>query len=351
MAAVVYVGSISSIRALWEGRIQQHQEDLKAQKDRRGKKGVGEISNVWESRIQLSRLKEKICNEDGRLILRIEKEEWKTLPACLVKLSQLQEWQLHRTGLTAIPAFIANFSNLLVLDLSRNAIATIPREIGRLTKLRELLLSYNRISEVPAELGDCESLERLELAVNKDISHLPDQLCKLKQLTNLDLSMNQFSSIPRAVLDLPALEWLDMGSNRISEIPKEIDKMQTLHTLWLQRNEISELPDSISCLKNLSTLVLTNNLMKQIPLCLQSLHNLRFVNFRDNPLALQVTLPTSDEEEEDERELFGLQFMHAYIQEILKCNNSGIFPTMAFSLSFKISLLYFQPHRDNAIYR
>ncbi|CAI9575029.1 unnamed protein product, partial [Staurois parvus] len=207
---------------------------------------------------------------------------------------------------------------------------------GRLTKLRELLLSYNRISEVPAELGDCESLERLELAVNKDISHLPDQLSKLRQVTHLDLNMNQFSAIPTAVLDLPALEWLDMGSNKLSDLPKEIDKMKTLHTLWLQRNKISELPDSISCLKNLSTLVLTNNLMKQIPLCLQSLHNLRFVNFRDNPLELQITLPPSDDEEEEgERELFGLQFMYVYIQEILKCNHSGVCVPMAMGSSLQ----------------
>lgn len=42
----------------------------------------------------------------------------------------------------------------------------------------------------------------------------------------------------------------------------------------------------------------------------------RFVNFRDNPLRLEVTLPPGDiTEGEEERELFGLQFMHAYIQE------------------------------------
>lgn len=42
----------------------------------------------------------------------------------------------------------------------------------------------------------------------------------------------------------------------------------------------------------------------------------RFVNFRDNPLPLQVTLPPCDNPEEDEdREMFGREFMKAYIQE------------------------------------
>ena len=48
----------------------------------------------------------------------------------------------------------------------------------------------------------------------------------------------------------------------------------------------------------------------------------RFVNFRDNPLTLDISLPdlkTSEEdEEEDDREMFGRDFMHTYIQEARK---------------------------------
>lgn len=49
---------------------------------------------------------------------------------------------------------------------------------GALARLRELLLSYNRIQFVPEELSCCESLERLELAMNRDLKQLPDQVCK-----------------------------------------------------------------------------------------------------------------------------------------------------------------------------
>ena len=114
--------------------------------------GVG----VWEDRAVLARLKEKLQTEDGRLILRIEQEEWKvlsspdvnwcchvtrsrsclylllqTLPGCLVQLSQVQEWQIHRTGLQKIPQCISSFQNLLVLDLSRNGVTEIPKQIGQ----------------------------------------------------------------------------------------------------------------------------------------------------------------------------------------------------------------------------
>lgn len=48
----------------------------------------------------------------------------------------------------------------------------------------------------------------------------------------------------------------------------------------------------------------------------------RFVNFRDNPLTLDVTLPSrkaaAEDEEEDDREMFGKEFMLMYIQEARK---------------------------------
>uniref|UniRef100_A0A6I8PKE5 Leucine-rich repeat-containing protein 39 n=1 Tax=Ornithorhynchus anatinus TaxID=9258 RepID=A0A6I8PKE5_ORNAN len=276
------------------------------------------LVRIWEERVSLTKLKEKVTREGGRVILKIEKEEWKTLPSSLLSLSNLQEWQLHRTGLLKIPEYIGRFQSLIVLDLSRNAISEIPRGIGLLTKLQELILSYNKIKTVPKELSNCVSLEKLELAVNRDICELPQELSNLKKLIHLDLSMNQFTTISPAVLNLPALEWLDLGSNSIEQLPGTIDRMESLHTLWLQRNEITCLPETISNMKNLSTLVLSNNQLKDIPLCMEQMTNLRFVNFRDNPLELQVTLPSCqnmDEAEEEEQELFGVQFMLAYIQE------------------------------------
>lgn len=38
------------------------------------------LTGTWEDRITLAKLKEKIVTEDGRIILRIENEEWKVPP-------------------------------------------------------------------------------------------------------------------------------------------------------------------------------------------------------------------------------------------------------------------------------
>ncbi|KAG8132694.1 hypothetical protein E2320_010539 [Naja naja] len=295
----VCIGSFVAIKDLWEVRIQKITEELRKQKEF-SQKAAGRLTIIWEERASLAKLKGKVINEDGRAILRIEQEEW-------------QEWQLHRTNLIKIPHYVGRFQNLIVLDLSRNSIAEIPREIGQLSNLQELILSYNKIKLVPKELGNCVGLERLELAVNRDICDLPHQLSNLKKLSHLDLSMNRFTTFPPVILDMPNLEWLDMASNRLKEIPGNIDKAENLHTLWLQRNEITCLPESISNLKNMTTLVLTSNKLQDIPVCLNDM-----LNLRDNPLKLQVTLPPCENpEEEEEQELYGIQFMHLYIQKSL----------------------------------
>lgn len=35
------------------------------------------LVRIWEDRVSLTKLREKVTREDGRVILKIEKEEWK----------------------------------------------------------------------------------------------------------------------------------------------------------------------------------------------------------------------------------------------------------------------------------
>ncbi|KAF1385193.1 hypothetical protein PFLUV_G00105190 [Perca fluviatilis] len=333
MVGVVACGAVASIKALWETRIRKiSREEEEQRKRRRGGGASGRLCvGVWEDRAVLARLKQKLETEDGRLILRIQQEDWKSLPGCLVQFSQVQEWQIHRTGLQSIPPFISSFQNLLVLDLSRNSITEIPKQIGQYVYLTpKRVLSYNRVQFVPEELSGCESLERLDLAMNRSLDSLPDQLSNLKKLQHLDLSMNEFCCVPDCVVALPALQWLDMGGNRLQYLPEDIHRMEELHSLWLQRNQLEKLPGNIVRMQRLDTLVLSSNCLRDIPPLMEDMSNLRFVNFRDNPLTLDVMLPCrktknpdeeeeeEEDEEEEDREMFGREFMQMYIQEARK---------------------------------
>ncbi|XP_035293949.1 leucine-rich repeat-containing protein 39 isoform X1, partial [Cricetulus griseus] len=127
---VVCSGAVNAVKEVWEERIKKHNEVVKREKEFQHK-----LVRIWEDRVSLTKLREKVTREDGRVILKIEKEEWK----------------VNQRGL-----LIAGF--------------------GLLTRLQELILSYNKIKTVPKELSNCASLEKLELAVNRDISDLPPEV-------------------------------------------------------------------------------------------------------------------------------------------------------------------------------
>lgn len=44
------------------------------------------LVRIWEERVTLTRLKEKVTRENGRVILKIEQEEWKVSAAGNVRL-------------------------------------------------------------------------------------------------------------------------------------------------------------------------------------------------------------------------------------------------------------------------
>lgn len=68
---------------------------------------------------------------------------------------------------------------------------------GKLPQLKELLLSYNRIQLVPEELCCCQSLERLELAMNRNLDQLPDQVSPRPD-TNMKMRGARIKPAPRS---------------------------------------------------------------------------------------------------------------------------------------------------------
>uniref|UniRef100_A0A4W4G301 Leucine rich repeat containing 39 n=1 Tax=Electrophorus electricus TaxID=8005 RepID=A0A4W4G301_ELEEL len=293
----VCFGTVNSIKALWETRIKKSKAELKREKEQRDRAAVLSLTGAWEDRITLAKLKEKLVTEDGRVILRIENEEWKVLPfitPCSPEISGfvtdcVDPVQVYICGVTDSSCSVGP-------DLSASGVAAAP---DGATEGPTVHLQLPK----PYRAGPSNALD------------------SLKKLYHLDLSMNQFTTIPECVVRLPALEWLDMGGNRLERLPDDIHRMEKLHTLWLQRNELEYLPDNISRMQNLDTLVLSRNRLRDIPPLMEGMANLRFVNFRDNPLTHDVTLPDVEEdvaEEENDREMFGREFMHHYIHEARK---------------------------------
>ena len=74
---------------------------------------------------------------------------------------------------------------------------------------------------------------------------LPDSLCTLTRLNDINFSHNKIKAIPPGFNKLHKLTKLRLGNNAIAIIPDEITELKFLEVLALFSNNISELPPKI----------------------------------------------------------------------------------------------------------
>jgi len=114
-------------------------------------------------------------------------------------------------------------------------------------------------------------IEYLKLRLN-----LPQKIEELKQCKVLDKSnkmlLNEISisdrdmleKIPNSICELIELTELNLSNNKIEYLPESIGKLKQLKYLYLTDNKLEYLPKSIVKLKQLQYLYLTNNLLKKL---------------------------------------------------------------------------------------
>jgi Leucine-rich repeat (LRR) protein len=114
------------------------------------------------------------------------------------------------------------------------------------------------------------------------ISIIPESICHLKHLKQIDLSHNSIELIPEEFFQLVNLEELDLYYNCIKEISENIVYLEKLKHLDLANNRIEKIPRNIGNLKNLKKLYLQCNRFKyeNLPIELIYMEKLEILNIR-----------------------------------------------------------------------
>ena len=126
------------------------------------------------------------------------------IPQCLLELPSIYELDLSHNGLVVIPDVPEWSTSLSVLDLSYNRLSNLPNSAVA-PNLKNLNISNNQFRTVPHCVCSFVGLTTLNIANNSEIHSLPSELGRLKYLLNLDLSgLNNLSDPPRSVRDTTA---------------------------------------------------------------------------------------------------------------------------------------------------
>jgi len=198
----------------------------------------------------------------------------------LVRFPQLRSLQLSGNRLTEVPG-LGNLHRLISLDAQHNRLTTL-EGVQHLSSLTQLIVNDNALTEVPG-LATLTRLTRLDLRRNR-LAAL-EGVQGLTLLTQLDLSDNLLSTLPEQIHRLIRLQYLNLSNNQFTSLPAGIERMVGLTQLNLSGNRLGELPGTLSGLNRLLQLHMGDNRFSSVPAVIGNLPGLRVLNLRGNQLA------------------------------------------------------------------
>ena len=164
----------------------------------------------------------------------------------LRKIHWVQELKLARNELTSVPPEMGNYlKQCTKLDLQRNRMHEIPKCILELPNITELNLAHNNLLYIPDIPEWSSSLTVLDLSYNH-LSNLPNSTIA-PALKSLNISDNQFQTVPHCVCSFITLHTLNIANNpNISNLPPELGRLQNLRNLNLNGlNNLNDPPRSV----------------------------------------------------------------------------------------------------------
>jgi Leucine-rich repeat (LRR) protein len=214
---------------------------------------------------------------------------------CECKFPKLRTLDLAMNRLVQIHPISSFAPELLFLNCSHNFLSHFPS--GLPPSLVRLDVSHNILEDVNDELAELSTLESLDISWNhlRILPRLPISLLhfsaemnllseatpmSMTQLNTLQLSSNQFTSIPEfncsraAILLMRFNKLTEIHTERISPVTKRID---------LTRNEITDIPIQCYSLRALQSLNLSVN---RIQLIRPEILNLRITSLSLNENAI-----------------------------------------------------------------
>ncbi|KAJ6973571.1 TMV resistance protein N-like [Populus alba x Populus x berolinensis] len=188
---------------------------------------------------------------------------------CLMKLC------LDETGIAELSSSIRHLIGLEVLSMNNcKNLKSIPSSIHCLKSLKKLDMSgCFELENIPENLGKVESLEEFDVS-GTSIRQPPASIFLLKNLKVLSfdgckrIAVNPTDQRLPSLSGLCSLEVLDLCACNLREgaLPEDIGCLSSLKSLDLSRNNFVSLPRSINKLSRLETLVLEDcRMLESLP--------------------------------------------------------------------------------------
>ncbi|XP_074403368.1 DISP complex protein LRCH3 isoform X13 [Zonotrichia albicollis] len=193
-------------------------------------------------------------------------------------LSDTTQADLSRNRLAELPAEACHFVSLETLNLYQNCIRYIPEAVLNLQSLTFLNISRNQLSTLPVHL--CSLPLKVLIASNNKLVSIPEEIGRLRQLTELDVSCNEIQTIPPQIGSLESLRDLNVRRNNLVRLPEELAELPLIR-LDFSCNKITTIPVCYRNLRHLQSIMLENNPLQSPPaqICIKGkIHIFKYLN-------------------------------------------------------------------------
>jgi hypothetical protein len=255
------------------GGIYTIQDDIEDMQVTLGERG--NISDYQDERIRL-KSPQFYSGEFSKIssqVFTLKKARWKK--------KRVRNLNASFSQLEKLPNYVYKMEHLQLLNASNNVIREISSDIQRLPALDDINFSNNQISHLPKEFSRLKYLQYINLS-NNNFDTLPKQITSLKFLRELNFSNNNLSEFNK--LKTKHLTKLNLSNNQLSKLPS-LNRHSNLYELNLTGNNFTSIPTSIPLTKNLQVLNLANNQITVLPDDLTDYTKLKLLDLTGNDIS------------------------------------------------------------------
>ncbi|ORX88228.1 L domain-like protein [Anaeromyces robustus] len=187
--------------------------------------------------------------------------------------------------LKSISKSIFTLTNLKTFNITGQFGSTIPFEsLSNLKNIENLDISLNKLNTIPESVKDLKKLKYLNISFLFGIKTLPNFICDFEKLERLDAEYGNIESLPKCIGNLKNLKHLQLKENQLKTLPEKFGELTKLEYIDLEFNELESLPDSFGKLENLTYLSFYYNNLEKLPDSFSGLKNLKELNLSNNNL-------------------------------------------------------------------
>ncbi|KAI9302189.1 hypothetical protein BJ944DRAFT_270305 [Cunninghamella echinulata] len=230
-------------------------------------------------------------------VLQLSLNRFENIPDVIFEIANLRELNMSKNQITVIPDTIGNLQHLEIVDFSENQIGSeVPSTMAQLSNLRKLDFSHNKLNAFSLIiLSKWPLIQDLNFAHNRLTQFQQDsnEPIRLPSLARLDLRSNNLQNLTWDI-QLPKLKELFLSGNKLiseeNHSPESnvnygfLQHCSELQTLDVSFNQWNTLPNSTITLESLQRLDMRGNQFKQLPNDLGKLPNLKVLLWEGNPI-------------------------------------------------------------------